>query len=402
MVANLGQLVPHGRLIGAFCVGLGCWIVFLHRLRQAAMSRQWAMRALCTALGALATSMSIQVVAVQIDAATGVPNLGRMASNCATVLAAGATQVFVLYVTRGHAVAHRRARWLYANTAIVLALIMVAFAATPLDPASSIEDPRHDTTVYSSPYVYLFLAYLLATFTATAASVGRYINRTAGVMRVSLALVVGGSVLGVGYVICKLAFLLGHDLHHPVPASEATTARPLYILTSAVWLAAIVVPAADSGRRAVSAWGARYRAYQRLYPLWRSLYEANPAIALTPRLSWLANATTILDLPFLLYRRIIEIRDAQLALRLFAPAVRDDIAKADDPAVEAAHIRLALRAQAAGERQPQGSHEVLQTKPGNLDAEVAWLEQVAIAFRADGVRLRRNSFKSRPPRSRFH
>ncbi|WP_327586871.1 DUF6545 domain-containing protein [Nonomuraea sp. NBC_00507] len=56
----------------------------------------------------------------------------------------------------------------------------------------------------------------------------------------------------------------------------------------------------------------RLRAYRRLRPLWTDLYAAMPEIALHPPLG--RELPAILDIDYLLYRRMIEISDGMLAL----------------------------------------------------------------------------------------
>ncbi|WP_461029518.1 MAB_1171c family putative transporter, partial [Streptomyces sparsus] len=80
-------------------------------------------------------------------------------------------------------------------------------------------------------------------------------------------------------------------------------------------------------------WWADYRAYRRLAPLWWALYRASPGIALAEPPSRLAELLPPRDLEYRLYRRVIEIRDGQLALRpwLDPEAVRREADRAGLP-----------------------------------------------------------------------
>ncbi len=62
------------------------------------------------------------------------------------------------------------------------------------------------------------------------------------------------------------------------------------------------------------AWGRAWRDYQALTPLWEALHQAVPTIALQPGTPF-TSRLRILRAPWHLYRRAVEIRDGQWALR---------------------------------------------------------------------------------------
>ncbi|MBW1602018.1 hypothetical protein JJV70_07800 [Streptomyces sp. JJ66] len=137
-------------------------------------------------------------------------------------------------------------------------------------------------------------------------------------------------------------------------------------------------------------WLADYRAYRRLRPLWLALYEAIPAIALDAPPSGPLGVVPPRELEYRLYRRVIEIRDGQLALRPYldpdrvrADAERLGLPEDTAPTVrEALLLRSALRARAAGARAPGGAVEPVTHAPdGDISEEVAWLTQVARHFK---------------------
>jgi hypothetical protein len=391
MAVDIDKLLLGGRLAGALVVGVGCWLVLAHRIRQLAKSRQPAMKALCVGVGALGLSMTLQIAAAAIDIRTGLPNLGRMLSNSTCLVAACMARVFWLFVLYGHATARSLARRHYRVLGVVLAVIAVLFFATPEDPASSIGDVRHELAVYSSPYVYVFLTYLTTILVMTTATAYRYLRRARGkLVRASLGLTLAGSVLGIGYAGCKLIYLLGHDLNLSVPANEALVARPLYVATSATWLAAVVIPAIGVAALGTKRWLGLYLSYQRLFPLWRSLHGASASLVIAPRRSRLANLSTVRDLPFLLYRRVIEIRDGQLGLRAYGLTIQSEPAgpgrQSRSASAEATQIWLALEARAAGEIGTSSSAEAGPVAPIHLAGEIAWLERVSAEFRRSASR----------------
>ncbi|MEU6174088.1 MAB_1171c family putative transporter [Streptantibioticus parmotrematis] len=138
-------------------------------------------------------------------------------------------------------------------------------------------------------------------------------------------------------------------------------------------------------------WLRAHRRHRALEPLWSALHAELPEIALAPgrpsrRLPpWRAE--------FALYRRIIEIHDAALALRPYHdPHVASWIADRDPAGpggavVEAAVLAAALENRRHGRRHvddPDAGHPA-PTLPGTIDAEALWLVQVAEAFRASPV-----------------
>ncbi|MFJ3792820.1 MAB_1171c family putative transporter [Kitasatospora sp. NPDC090091] len=135
------------------------------------------------------------------------------------------------------------------------------------------------------------------------------------------------------------------------------------------------------------------RDHRRLGPLWSAMRAALPEIELVPpeRLFGGRRGRRRGDVRFALYRRIIEIRDGQLALRPHLhPAVPRWVAEVVGPAdaeelaavVEAAAIAAGLEAARAGHRFPVGPGEgcVPHPVPADLREEAAWLVKVAAAY----------------------
>lgn len=134
-----------------------------------------------------------------------------------------------------------------------------------------------------------------------------------------------------------------------------------------------------------------YRAYRALEPLWSALHAEFPEIALT--LSGPGRRIPLWDAEFALYRRIIEIRDAQLALRPYLSPAHADPESLAGPA-HAADEAAALAAALANYRQglrPTDTPDAapgLQPVPGTVEAEASWLVLVARAFPSSGAAVR--------------
>lgn len=170
------------------------------------------------------------------------------------------------------------------------------------------------------------------------------------------------------------------------------------------------------------------RAYRALEPLWSALHAEVPEIALAPHTA--GRRARPREATYALYRRVIEIRDAHLALRPYfdpvahgeaggeahgeargrshgegaptgapARATAGEAATAGaggaEAAREAAAIARALANRRAGRRPGGDAAEGdaagrgpagIQPVPGTLDAETDWLLQVTHAFVRRGVR----------------
>lgn len=138
-------------------------------------------------------------------------------------------------------------------------------------------------------------------------------------------------------------------------------------------------------------WRARRR-YTALGPLWEALHGAMPQIALGEGTD--GRRPALRDAEFALYRRIIEIRDGQLALRPYVGAqvvawVAEEVravgpaGQVDGAEVEAATLAAALAAARAGQRCRSATVTGVPQPvpgPGTVDAEAEWLIRVAAAF----------------------
>jgi hypothetical protein len=143
--------------------------------------------------------------------------------------------------------------------------------------------------------------------------------------------------------------------------------------------------------QALQRWRQQCRSYRQLHPLWSALRLAVPQIALSPPRGMRHH------IGFRLYRRVIEIRDGELALRPYrdpnttqaaASAAADAGLSGDalSTMVQATVLAAALQAKQAGHR---AQHPTPSTpvSPGHgpgldLHSETASLQQVSRAFAA--------------------
>jgi len=169
--------------------------------------------------------------------------------------------------------------------------------------------------------------------------------------------------------------------------SEDLVSNALGALCAAFIVAATLVAKWHTGYAVVRERVHTYLVYRRLTPLWEAVRAELPQIALDDR-HRLPFGGRSLD--FALYRRVIEIHDARLALRPYDPERRAE-AVGPEAHVEAASIAAALanhrdgRVRASGE--PVRHAEAAKT----VAAEAAWLAEVANAFARMGKSSRRAS-----------
>jgi hypothetical protein len=351
--------------------------------------RDRTLRALCLMLTGLTISVGIQPFVAGLDRLTGVQKVGGLLGELAVVLAAGAGQVFLIRVYHPDEDARTRSSGSYRVMAATLGVLTVLFVLGPLDPYTA-RGETHSTTGHLSilplPYLYLYpySVYLAGTLIAVARLCVRYARLTElGYLRASLRTLTAGCVAGLCYTLTSLVALTLQETRVNVDDWKTLTTTPLYLATDALLLLGCVIPSLAAARR----WLLDERTRRHLHPLWLALYRANPDIAFFPPTS-----PAHPDLGLRVYRQVIEIRDAQLALRpYFDPkasvistelAHQAGLADRETAAIsEAATLAAALAAKNGG-RQPNAVRANQQPPRGGADlaAEIDWLRQVSRAF----------------------
>jgi hypothetical protein len=326
-----------------------------------------------------------------INGLAGTEYLPRLVAHAGMLLVAWAAQDLLLHLTGERRGPHT---WWIAG---MFCVMCVLFALTPdLFP--------------QSPWVFEYvLAYVVAQVPAFA-NVIRLGLRYAAIadtaaLRTALRLVVGGTALGLAYLVNKAVLAASSRFDFTYPLGHTVFVSKL--LPTSAYLLVLVGAALP----ALLSWLGRYHRYRRLGALWRDLYRTDPAIALDP--PTVPDVLALGRLRLRLYRRVIEIRDGLLALRPYRDpdvtvAARDRAAKAGlhgrhrDAAVEAAAIAAALRARAAGPP-PDSADETAATAVtggDDLAGETAFLELVARAYRGLAAKPRRRGFPRPPARPR--
>jgi hypothetical protein len=291
------------------------------------------------------------------DLATGVPDLSIMVGYVLTVLGAIATLNMVAALT-GPA----RRRWVRWARALLVSGTICLIALFWFIPRR-LDHPDFGCWQARSPlvigYQLLFQTLLAAGFLVTAILVGPRV-KTAGsrLIRTALRLVLAGSAFGLLYAAQRDWWVIAHGFGLPYPLEGPRYGIvPVVLLESALILtgAGVLVPVLHR----TGLFLRRLIYHHRLRPLWTALTEAAPGNVLGTPLSPPADLLRVRGVEGRLYRRTIEIRDAQWELAAFvSPAMAEAAAAAlknagpscgeADAVLEALLLEIARRAKPAG------------------------------------------------------
>ncbi|GIH64696.1 MAB_1171c family putative transporter [Microbispora siamensis] len=373
--------------------GFLAWRIFSTRR----LSRDPMRIAVLLALSGLAVSQTVNTpVAYEwIGRFTSVPNLARLLCHASMLLVIGALQAFLFHMTYPPAQARARAVRTVGWLAGAVAAMTVFFVLAP----TPVNDVRFASRYADTPWVLEYwLVYLACMAPASFRWVRlgwRYSNLANGpALRWGVRLAVIGTVDALAYHVHRMLFFVQHrfDLPYLGPGPRALVEMFLPPLAHVLIVAGFTMPVWGPRMPHMVAWLRQYRVYHGLGPLWLALYRAAPQIALAPPTSRLVELLWPRDLGLRLYRRVVEIRDGRLAL---LPYLDVDAAAAAygraaatgvsgrklDALAEAALLSAALRAKAGG-ADPVGSWAPpLVPGGGDLDSDIAFLEDVARAFR---------------------
>lgn len=213
-----------------------------------------------------------------------------------------------------------------------------------------------------------------------------------GVARAGLRLAVAAVAAATLWTAWSLDDISGILTRGTQDGGEDTLSNALGLVCVTLAVAAATVPLWRAPLVAPLRWLRAYRSYRALEPLWSALHSELPEIALT--LSGPDRRIPLRHAEFALYRRIIEIRDGQLALRPYAdpgpfgpvPATGGRPGSPAQAVHEAAVLTAALANYRRGRRHTGETDAALGLRPtaGTVEAEASWLVQVARAFAVSG------------------
>jgi hypothetical protein len=304
-------------VLGAF------WAFTVWRFATPQPPRGRAIR-LVALLVALSFTFNRREISFATDRLLHVADVSVPLKNLATV-AASAAMVHLTGLMPGPVAERPRLRrWAYALLAAAGVAMAVLFVLVPRSPARGDFVAEHAGTPLVTAYGALTqfglsvgLACCLALFHPAAGRAER------GTMRVGLRLLTAGAVVGLLFMLNRVAFQVSNAMGSDAlngPGAESAT-RSLLAAMLLLFAAGAALPALGGLQR----WLAHYLALQRLRPLWAALVTSVPHVVLGDPPGRVADLLTVRGVDLRLYRRIIEIRDAQweLGLAQAAPAEAD-------------------------------------------------------------------------------
>jgi len=311
---------------------------------------------------AIAATVIVPPVYRWVGKTSGSPNLGVLIATSTGLLGLVPCLNILLHRHEPLEVAHAKARRRYAFVGGLVLFQATLWAATPAGPS----DPLFGLTRVDDPLV---VAYLMVHQGALAAACVvcfvqcRLMARKAdGPLRVGLWLVAVSGLAGDLVVAWNVGYYASVLRGGPIRA-QGWGLLSVWLVYASVCALAVGVTAPDwAPRLARQVEG--HRQLRSLEPIWRTLLAAAPEVELE-------HAYSRWDVGHRLHRRVVEIHDAELALRqrLGGNANQDE---PDDQSV--------LRATPLAQAIREGGLEVsLRPAPDDLRSEVAFLLRMAAA-----------------------
>ncbi len=347
------------------------WLAGAVRLPAARVSA--AQRALCTALFCFASSLTVHLapVYVWLDKMVGVANFSYLAEDVLPVLGAAFLLDVSLQITKPEHARRARVRtYVLAGAAVVISAIL--FTSAPSQP----ETVKFGQTFGGVPQIAAYsmtdIAYLdicLVEFARLWLRHCQHVSRRS--MRLGLRLVALGAL---GGFVWSLVLAVGLTAAVVAPrggvvAGAANVGRAMLTVFGMTAGLGLLIPAVVTVVRRVRRRIADVATLCLLRPVWLSAIEAAPHVVLGKRPSRVADLlATRPDLRLL--GRMVEIRDAMLALRMY---VSDEEAAA---------------AQTAGQRHTPG--------PDRAATEFSWYLRAAIEARQSGTAPRAKASSAAP------
>ena len=297
---------------------------FAGTIRSGSSPARWLLATF--AFLALGITIFVPAVEQRLTAAAPVEQIKEPLARTAVIAAAFCAQTLLSLTGDPISQARRRLRWGICVAA--LGVVWVTFALGPASPSAQFgSHPVNDVSM--TLFILAFLTYLAYAVITVMTGCWRYACSASEVMQWGLRLISVGCAASLAYVVVKLLAILGFAAGIPMPP-EAEGAAAMALVAVGALLVAVGSAATATSQRATELrdWCRDYVAHRHLYPLWADLVAAVPTVALDPAAGPWQDASRIRDLHLRLYRRLIELRDAWLALR---PFMDDHLAKAVAP-----------------------------------------------------------------------
>lgn len=345
----------------SIAVDLIIWATFAVQLRDLWRDRaNPARRALCLMLGFLGVTLMFGSSAVNaaVTRYSGIASFPMLLQHVTTMGSVLLGQVMFLRLTYPAGVSRRPTRFRAARFAAAVLAMTVLFALAPRAGRTTGMGPDSAGDPATVGYLVIFLGYLLVAVVELIRLCARYARQTDRVfLRRGLWLACAGLCFELAYLLHKAGYLAACLAGVAVPWREVAVSTWLILPAALLVMAGCVLPSLGPWVLAVRHRLGDYRDYRALGPLWRDVTAAFPEVVLPAPGVGLGGPFG--DLGVRLYRRVIEIRDGQLALRPYVDpagtaaiverAGGAEMSGADlDVLHEAARLATALRARSTG------------------------------------------------------
>lgn len=381
--------------IGSLLAASGAAVAAIVRYRSTRPNRltpgqRYLLIVLCGLCSALVFDMPS--VETRVATLTDLPYLARLLTNVSAMAAAFSASAMVIWTT---ASAYRvngttQVRWCAVVGALMVSFIAIVLLGTDaeFDPNFAAVIARHDEVAAGQVAFWVYMAACLGRFVAV---MRRYLARVdvRPRMHQGMVMVTMASLFGVLWLVWNAFIVVVQRLGGTFSADPMEMSRSLGAATVGLVAVGLTLPRwIVHVRRGVEDWRTLQMLY-RIKPLWLMLTELVPdVVGFQPE--WREG----LDL--LLYRRVIEIRDAQLRLMNYAdPDIDVLVARAEGrPLYEdwdlssvrlsAARLASAITNYSAGRRPtPGGCPWRPEGTVTEIESEADWLAEVYVAMKSD-------------------
>jgi hypothetical protein len=355
---------------------------------------------------AASTLANLSGPATAIDRLTATPDLTVLLKNLLALLAVAGCSILVSSLITERSTSLRGLLVTQAPTAAAAVGMVALFTAIPRDFGGMDFVDAHADSIPVAAYGLLFQLCMGTNVSILGERLRRVWRQApAGPLRLSLLLSWLGAMAAVAYLGNRMLFVVSHV------AGLRSIQGPIYVAVSQTLLGtALLLVAAGGGAiavRPVARWMRDYWSLQRLYPLWNDLRSAVPDIVLAGPRNRLFDVCTLNAARLRLYRRAIEIRDAQWALRgHMSVALREEARRqarhrgftgtALVAVIEACVLEVARRSRLAAGAPPAQGGLAPDEGTADLDSEVRTLLATARASRTPFVRRFAASHQARP------
>lgn len=382
------------------------WAVVLWRYPSVRQGRK--PRALWCTFCALATALTLRVprIIATVEGGTGISDLTVLLMHLSGIAAIGFLLTWIAAMVSGD---HTRILTPRINLGLTLT---VSTALTVLFFSSDRphgQDPflaHQATPPLVAVYLWIWFCYLgIAMALASALFLHAFRRSARGLLRAGLGVMSAGCGIGVLYTVFRLLFLIERHRSGAFTSDTATEeiAEAMQFTAILTILVGSTLPAGETLWRRVRT----YRRLRRLRPLWSELTTAVPHVVLGAPPTAGDDLLAGDDAPLLLHRRVIEIRDAALALRAHVPpglyqralaaAAEAGLTGHDRQALAAAvALRCAARAELGGAAPADApARDFLQTPDG--ETEDSWLTRIGAAHRSPAAHALADRLTAAPP-----